>query len=159
MMFIDTDGFVCNITNVEDAYRDMFENNMFDMSCCDEKFTYYRKSEYEMGKMIDELPYSVITEAVSLKDKLYAVKRKNDQIKCKGIKDNINFSNLKNAVFNNELINTKFNTMNSTNNCRIYSYTDAKTLMGYTDKRYLLNQTESYPYGHFMINNRFEDLI
>ena len=46
-----------------------------------------------MGKIRDEIN-SVITEDVSLKDKLYAVKRKNDKVKCKGVEYNIKFQNL-----------------------------------------------------------------
>ena len=113
----------------------MYGNEILDMSCYDKSFKYYRPGNYEMGKIKDESPHNVITETVSLKDKLYAVKRENDQIKCKGVKYNINFQTLKNAVFNNKIVTTKFNTIKSTKDCKIYSYTDTKTLMAYTDKR------------------------
>ena len=63
---------------------------MFDMSCYDESFKYYRPGKYETGKIKDE-SISIITEAVSLKDKLYAYKKENDEVKCKGVKYNINF--------------------------------------------------------------------
>ena len=33
MLYIDTDGFVCNIKNHDDVYRDMYDMDMFDMSC------------------------------------------------------------------------------------------------------------------------------
>ena len=62
-------------------------------------------------------------------------------------------------MFNNELITTKFNTIKSTKDWKIYSYTDCRTLIAYTDKRYLINEIESYPYGHFMIDKNYEDLI
>ena len=94
-----------------------------------------------------------------MKDKLYAYKKESEEIKCMGIKNNVNFESLKNAVFNNEIITSKFNTIKSTKDCKIYSYTDSKTLMAYTDKRYLYNQTMAYPYGHFMINKNYENMI
>ena len=159
MLYIDTDGFVCNIRNNDDVYKDMYEMDMFDMSCYDSKFKYYRHGNYEMGKIKDECPMSVITEAITLKDKLYAYKRESDEIKCKGVKYNINFQSLKNAVFCNESITAKFNTIKSTKDCKIYSYTDSKILAGYSDKRFLFNQTMSYPYGHYMINKNYEDII
>ena len=135
MLYIDTDGFVCNIKNHDDVYEDMYEmNDMVDMSCYDKSFKYYRPGEYEMGKIKDEFAMSPITEAVSLKDKLYAYKKENDEVKCKGVKYNVNFESLKNAVFNNEVITAKFNIIKSTKDCKIYSYTDEKTLMAYTDK-------------------------
>ena len=57
------------------------------------------------------------------------------------------------------MITTKFNTIKSSKDCKIYSYTNHKTLMGYTDKRYLYSETMSYPYGHYIINKNYEDII
>ena len=95
-MYIDTDGFVCNITNHDDVYKDMNENDMFDMSCYDKSFKYYKPGNYELGLIKGESSSSVITEAVSLKDKLYAVISENDGVECKGIKDakDVSFLNL-----------------------------------------------------------------
>ena len=160
MLYIDTDGFMCNIKNHDDVYKDMYEMDMFDMSCYDEKCCYYKRGEYETGKIKDECPFTVITQAVSLKDKLYGYVKENDEVKYKGIKNkDMSFERLKNALFNNECIKSEFNTIKSTKDCKIYSYTDSKTLMAYTDKRYLYNETMSYPYGHFMINKNYEDII
>ena len=106
-MFIDTDGFVCNITN-HDVFKDMYRNDMFEMSCYDKSFKNYRAGNYEMGKIKDESPENVIIETICLKDKLYAVKRENEEVKCKGVNYDVNFKNLKNAVFNNEILSTKF---------------------------------------------------
>ena len=92
----------------------MYENEMFDMSCYDKSFQYYRPGKYEMGKIKDESPHSVITEAISLKDKLYVVKRDNYKVKFKGVKYNVKFQSLKKTVFNNELITKKFHTIKST---------------------------------------------
>ena len=75
MLYSDTDGFVCHV-KTNDVYKDMYEMDMFDMSCYNEKFKYYRSGEYKMGKIKDECPMSIITEAVYLKDKLYASKKK-----------------------------------------------------------------------------------
>ena len=94
-----------------------------------------------------------------MKDKLYGYKKESDEIKCKGVKYDVNFESLKSAVFNNELIMAKFNTIKSTKNCKIFSYTDQKTLMAYTNKKYLYSPTMSCPYGHYMINKKYEDLI
>ena len=148
MLYIDTDGCVCNIINNDDVYKDMFEMEMFDISCYNESFKFYRRGQYEMGKLKDECAENVITEAISLKDKLYAYKKETDEVKCKGVKYNINFDSLKNAAFNNEIITAKFNTIKSSKDCKMYSYTDQTSLMAYTDKRFLINQTMSYPYGH-----------
>ena len=147
------------LKNHDDVYKYMYEMDIFYMSCYNKSFKYYRSGKYEMGKIKDECPMSPITEAVSLKDKLYAYKKESDEVKCKGVKYNVNFESLKNAVFNNEVITAKFNTIKSTKDCKIYSYTDETTLMAYTEKRYLYNQTMSYPYGHYMINKNYEDLI
>ena len=128
------------------------------MSCYNDGFKYYRKGQYEMGLMKDESPLSLIVEGLSLKDKLYGYKKESDQVKCKGVND-INFESLETAVFNNEMITTKLNTIKSAKDCKIYSYTDHKILMAYTDKCYLYNKTMSYPYGHYMINTNYEDLL
>ena len=40
LIYIDTDGFVSNIRHNKDVYKDMSENNMFDMSCYDESMNY-----------------------------------------------------------------------------------------------------------------------
>ena len=93
-----------------------------------------------------------------MKDKLYAYKKENDEVKYKGIK-NGNFETLKQALFNNTIITSKFNTIKSTKDCKIYSSTDQKSLAAYTDKRYLYNETMSYPYGHFMVDKNYEDMI
>ena len=66
---------------------------------------------------------------------------------------------MKNALFNNETIKSDFKTIKSTKDCKIYSYTDSKTLMAYSDKRYFINEIMSYPYGHFMINKNYEEMI
>ena len=63
MMYNDKDGFICNVRNIDDVYKAIFENNMLDMSLYDETFKYYRKSIYEMGKSKDNSAISVITEA------------------------------------------------------------------------------------------------
>ena len=136
----------------------MYQMDIFDMSCYDPKFKYYREGNYEMGLLKDESPNSQIIEAVRLKDKLYGYDKESDQMKCKGMKNDINFESLKNAVFNNEVITSKFYTIKSKDN-KIFSYTDHKTLMAYSDKRYLYNPTMSYAYGHYMINQNHEDMI
>ena len=163
MLYIDTFGFVCNIRKNDDVYKDMYEmDDMFDMSCYDKSFQYYRPGEYETGKIKDECPLSIITEAVSLRDKLYGYIKENDEVKYKGIKNinkDMSFERLNNAVFDNESIKSEFNTTKSIKDCKIYSYTDFRTLMGYTDKRYLFNETMSYVYWHFMINKNYEDMI
>ena len=69
MLYIDTHGFVCNITNHDDIYKDMYENKIFDMSYYHKSFKYYRPGNYEMDLIKDESP-SIIIDAVSLKDKL-----------------------------------------------------------------------------------------
>ena len=39
MLYIDTDGFVCNIRKHNDVYKDMYEmDDMFDMSCYNKSF-------------------------------------------------------------------------------------------------------------------------
>ena len=161
MLYIDTDGFLCNIRKTDDVYKDMYEmDDMFDMSCYDESFKYHRHGEYETGKIKDECPINVITEAVSLKDKLYGYVKENNEVKFKGIKNqDMSFQRLKNALFNNATIQSKFNTIKLTKDCKIFSYTDSKTLISYSDKRYYINETMSYPYGHFMINKNYEEMI
>ena len=158
MLYIDTDGFVCHIRKNDNVYKDMYEmDDMFDMSCYDKSFKYYRPGEYESEKIKDECPFTVITEAVSLKDKLYGYIKDNNEVQFKGIK-NVTFQRLKNALFNNETIKNVFNTIKSTKDCKIFSYTDSKTLIEYTDKRYFINEGMSYPYGYFMINKNYENM-
>ena len=53
MMYIDTDGFLSNITN-HDVYKDMYEMDIFHMSYYDKLFKYCRPANYEMGKIRDE---------------------------------------------------------------------------------------------------------
>ena len=159
MLYIDTDGFVCNIINNNDVYKDMYEMDIFDMSCYDKSFTYYRHGKYEMGKLKDESQFAPIIEAISLKNTLHAYKKETDQIKCKGVKYDVNFESLKNAIFKFELITAKLNTIKSTKKHKIYSYSDPNTLMAYTDKKYVFNETMCNPYGHYMINKNYEDLI
>ena len=86
MLYIDTDGFVYNIKNVDDVYKDMYEMDMFDMSCYNKSYKYYRSGECEIGKIKYESPLNVITEAVSLKEKLYAYEKESNEVKCKGVK-------------------------------------------------------------------------
>ena len=87
MLYIDTDGFVCNIRKTDDVYKDMYEmDDMFDMSCYNDSFKYHRNGQYETGKIKDECPFTVITEAVSLKDKLYAYVKENNKVEFKGMK-------------------------------------------------------------------------
>ena len=87
MLYIDTDGFVCNIRKCDDVYKDIYEtDDMFDMSCYDESFEYHQPGKYETGKIKDECPFTVITEAVSLKDKLYGYVKENNKVEFKGIK-------------------------------------------------------------------------
>ena len=166
MLYIDTDGFVCNIKNTDDVYKDMYEmGDMFDMSSYNESFDFYRKGEYDTGKIKDECPATVITEAVSLKDKLYAYVKEDNEVEFRGIKfknkknNDITFERFKNALFNNESISNEFERIKSTKDCKIYSYTDSKTLISYSDKRFYINETMSYPYGHFMINKNYENMI
>ena len=166
MLYIDTGGFVCNIKNTDDIYKDMYEiNDMFDMSCYDESYKYHRHGEYVTGKIKDECPFTVITEAVSLKDKLYAYVKEDNKVEFKGIKfknnknHDITFERLKNALFNNETIKNEFDRIKSNKDCRIFSYCDSKTLISYSDKRYFINEIMSYPYGHFMINKNYENMI
>ena len=94
MLYIDTDGFLCQI-KTDDVYKDMYEMNIFDMSCYDPKFKYYRPGKYEMRLLRDESPMTQIIEAVSLKDKLYGYIKENDELKCKGMKNDISFQSLK----------------------------------------------------------------
>ena len=124
---------------------------MFDMSCYDPKFKYYRPGKYEMGLMKDESPMSPIIEAVTLKDKLYGYKRESDQVKCKGIKNEIDFESLKRALFHNEILTAEFNKI-ANKDMKIYSYKCKQSLIAYSDKRYLFNEIMSYAYGHYMIN-------
>ena len=161
MLYIDTDGFVCNIRKTDDVYKDMYEmDDIFDMSCYNTSFKYYRNGQYETGKLKDECPFIIITEAVSLKDKLYAYVKEDKKVQIKGIKNkDITFERLKNALFNNKTIKNEFSTIKSTKDCKIYSYTDSKTLLAYSDKRYFIYETMSYPYGHFMINKNYENMI
>ena len=98
MLYIDTDGFVCNI-KTEDIYKDMYKMDVFDMSCYDPKFKYYKQGNYEMGLLKDESAMTPIIEAVSLKDKLYGYKKESDQVKCKGLKNDIKFSIVKKCCF------------------------------------------------------------
>ena len=158
LMYYDTDSYLCHI-KTDDVYKDMSEMDIFDMSCYDDKFKYYKPGKYKMGLLKDECAKkSQIVEAVSLKSKVYGYKIDCDEVKYKGLKNDISFETLKNAVFNNELITSEFYTIKAKNH-KIYSYTDHKTLMAYTDKRYLYNPTMTYAYGHYMINKNYEEMI
>ena len=164
LMYYDTDSYLCHI-KTHDVYKDMSEMNIFDMSCYNPDFKYYKQGRYEMGLLKDEnvskndtVYNSQIVEAVALKSKLYGYRKENDKIKYKGIKNELNFQALKNAVFDNEIIKSEFYTIKAKNH-KIYSYTDHKTLMSYTDKRYLYNPVMSYAYGNYMINNNYKNMI
>ena len=98
LMYYDTDSYLCNI-KTDDVYKDMSEMDIFDMSCYDPKFKYYKPGRYEMGLLKDESALSPIIEAVSLKSKLYGYKKESDELKFKGLKNDISFESIKNAVF------------------------------------------------------------
>ena len=117
LMYYDTDSYLCHI-KTDDIYKDMSEMNIFDMSCYDPKFKYYKSGRYEMGLLKDESPKPII-EAVSLKSKLYGYRKESDEV-YKGLNNDITFQSLKNAVFNNELITSEFYTIKAKNH-KIYS--------------------------------------
>ena len=48
MLYIDTDGFICNI-KTEDIYNDMSQMDIFDMSCYNPNFKFYKEGNYEIG--------------------------------------------------------------------------------------------------------------
>ena len=53
LMYYDTDSYLCHI-KTDDIYKDMSEMDIFDMSCYDDKFKYYKPGKYEMGLLKDE---------------------------------------------------------------------------------------------------------
>ena len=53
LMYYDTDSYLCHI-KTDDVYKDMSQMDIFDMSCYDPKFKYYKPGKYEMGLLKDE---------------------------------------------------------------------------------------------------------
>ena len=166
LMYYDTDSYLCHI-KTDDVYKDMSEMDIFDMTSYKSDFKYYKQGVYEMGLLKDEnasskdensVYNSQIVEACALKSKLYGYRKENEKVKFKGIKNQLDFQSLKDAIFDNETIKSEFYTI-KTKDHKIFSYTDQKLLMSYTDKRYLYNPVMSYAYGHYMIDNNYENMI
>jgi hypothetical protein len=161
LCYTDTDSFVLSI-ETEDVYDDFMKpelNKHMDFSDYPKDHKSYNNSNKKvLGKFKDEENGKLISEFIALKPKMYAIKTEGSEtfIKAKGVpkrkaKTDLTFEKYKSTLDGAKLDTVQFNTIRS-NKHEIYTLNQTKTrLSNYDDKRYHIDKTNSYPYGHFRI--------
>ena len=162
LVYTDTDSYVIKV-ETDDLYKDFKEiNNCMDFSDFNVEHPNYDKTNKKvLGKFKDELNGKIMTHFIGLKPKSYCYKiygEKKEHKKCKGIvkhkvHNQLNYEKYE-ATLNRKIKETvQFNSIRSKTH-QIYSITQTKyALSNYDNKRYWLSDSDSLPYGHYLINN------
>eukprot|EP00438_Fugacium_kawagutii_P027037 Skav201248 [mRNA] locus=scaffold3106:102205:103722:- [translate_table: standard] len=162
LVYTDTDSYVIKV-DTDDIYKDFKEiNEYMDFSDYNVEHPNYDKTNKKvLGKFKDELNGKIMTHFIGLKPKSYCYKiygEKKEHKKSKGVvkhkvHNQLNYEKY-DATLNRQLKEeVKFNSIRSKTH-QIYSITQTKyALSNYDNKRYWFNDSESLPYGHYLIGN------
>ena len=162
LVYTDTDSYVIKV-DTDDIYKDFKEiNEYMDFSDYNVEHTNYDKTNKKvLGKFKDEMNGHIITHFIGLKPKSYCYKVYGDEKehkKSKGVvkhkvHNQLNYEKYE-ATLNRKIKETvQFNSIRSKTH-QIYSITQTKyALSNYDNKRYWLSDSDSLPYGHYLINN------
>ena len=165
--YTDTDSFVIHV-RTDDIYEDLKQlNEYMDFSDYPKDHSNHDVTNKKvLGKFKDELNGQIITEFIGLKPKMYSFKidkkhldskTKLEHKKAKGVpkktlKRALDFENYRKTLEENENKKIKFNSIRSYNHQLFSIESNKQGLSNYDNKRYYLSNDESYPHGHYRIN-------
>ena len=133
------------------------DKHLFDFSGYEKESPFYNdESKKVIGKIKDELNGQIIEEFVGLREKMYSLKTKKEEMeKVKGVKKNIVKRDISHQDYADCLFEERkfMHTMQSIRSFKHQHYTirqNKVSLSPYNNKRYLLgDEVSSLPYEHF----------
>ena len=159
LLLTDTDS-LCYQIETQDIYLDMQNYiHLFDTSNYpQDHFLFSNINKKVLGNLKDELTGTPARESIGLKPKMYSLDLGTSQKKvAKGvnkavIKKVLNHSHYKRVLFEQKAMLHEMYRIQSHKHRLSTLKINKLSLTDYDDKRYFLNETESYAYGHFRIN-------
>ena len=159
LLLTDTDS-LCYQIETQDIYLDMQNDiHLFDTSNYpQDHFLFSNINKKVLGKFKDELAGTPARESIGLKPKMYSLDLGTSQKKvAKGvnkavIKKVLDHSHYKRVLFEQKAMLHEMYRIQSHKHQVSTLKINKLSLSPYDDKRYFLNETDSYAYGHFRIN-------